>query len=98
MDTNKFQKKFVTKSKILCRNTSVSTNHNHYKTVRYKDFKSSYACLSKDLYYGCFVCIILFSRHLFHCIRGIEPRATPTPKVGACLRPNAVDDIAAGVF
>jgi hypothetical protein len=27
-----FQSKFVTKSKILCRNRDVSTNHNHYKT------------------------------------------------------------------
>ena len=30
MDMNKFRKKFVAKSKILCRNTNVSTNHNHY--------------------------------------------------------------------
>ena len=30
MDMDKFQKKFVTKSKILCRNKNVSTNHNHY--------------------------------------------------------------------
>ena len=32
MDMDKFQKKFVTKSKILCRNKNVSTKHNHYNT------------------------------------------------------------------
>ena len=69
-----------------------------YKTVRYKDFKSSYACLSKALYQECFVYTVLFSRHLSHCIRRIELRTTPAPKAGACLRPNAVDIIAAGVF
>ncbi len=31
MDMDKFQEKFVTKSKILRRNISVSTDHNHYK-------------------------------------------------------------------
>ena len=46
---------------------------------------------------------VLFAPHCcskppFHYIRGIEPRTTPTPKVGACLRPNAVAIIAAGVF
>ena len=33
----------------------------------------------------------------FHRIRGIEPRATPTPKVGACLRPMRGNN-AVGVF
>ena len=30
---DKFPRKFVSKSKILCRNSDVSTNYNHYKNI-----------------------------------------------------------------